>query len=161
MLKITKHWEPSRENLYISPSPIKKTLIREQDEAYMYIHTLYQLLTMVDAGGTRTCMMWVAALPLCYGRRRCVAYQPWLLIWRYRFCIIRMQCTCLVVNNGRDYTNCTALLTLTVQNFWKFTSYCSLKPLWSGMGEVVPARTSPTLHPPSPPTVHQLSWLAL
>ena len=46
-------------------------------------------------------------------------------------------------------------------NFWKFTSYCSLKPLWSGMGEVVPARTSPTLHPPSPPTVHQLSWLAL
>ena len=46
-------------------------------------------------------------------------------------------------------------------NFWKFTSYCSLKPLWSGMGEVVPARASPTLHPPSPPTVHQLSWLAL
>ena len=44
-------------------------------------------------------------------------------------------------------------------NFWKFTSYCSLKPLWSGMGEVVPARTSPTLHLPSPPTVHQLSWL--
>ena len=28
------------------------------------------------------------------------------------------------------------------------------------MGEVVPARTSPTLHPPSPPTVHQLSRLA-
>ena len=38
-------------------------------------------------------------------------------------------------------------LTLKVLNFWKFTSYCSLKPLWSGMGEVVPARTSPTLHP--------------
>ena len=53
------------------------------------------------------------------------------------------------------------ILTLKVLNFWKFTSYCSLKPLWSGMGEVVPARTSPTLHPPSPPTVHQLSWLAL
>ena len=32
-------------------------------------------------------------------------------------------------------------------------SYCSLKPLWSGMGDAVPARTSPTLHPPSPPTV--------
>ena len=29
------------------------------------------------------------------------------------------------------------------------------------MGEVVPARTSPTLHPPSPPTVHQLLRLAL
>ena len=27
------------------------------------------------------------------------------------------------------------------------------------MGEVVPARTSPTLHPPSPPTVLKLSWL--
>ena len=52
-------------------------------------------------------------------------------------------------------------------------SYCSLKPLCSGMGEVVPARTSPTLLPPSPRTtcaviilfqsvaVHQLSWLAL
>ena len=53
------------------------------------------------------------------------------------------------------------LLTLKALNFWKFTSYCSLKPLWSGMGEVVPARISPTLHPPSPPTVHQLSRLAL
>ena len=52
-------------------------------------------------------------------------------------------------------------LTLKVLNFSKFTSYCSLKPLWSGMGEVVPARISPTLHPPSPPTVHQLSRLAL
>ena len=29
------------------------------------------------------------------------------------------------------------------------------------MGEVVPARTSPTLHPLFPPTVHQLSRLAL
>ena len=53
------------------------------------------------------------------------------------------------------------LLTLKVLNFWKCTSYSSLKPLWSGMGEVVPARTSPTLHPPSPPTVHQLLRLAL
>ena len=85
-------------------------------------------------------------------------------------------------------------LTLKVLNFWKFTSYSSLKPqvesllfaavllllqptqieevdwvlqsvglktLWSGMGEVVPARTSLTLHPPSPPNVHQLSQLAL
>ena len=52
-------------------------------------------------------------------------------------------------------------LTLKVLNFWKFTSYCNLKPLWSGMGEVVSARTSPTLHLPSPPTVHRLSWLAL
>ena len=36
-------------------------------------------------------------------------------------------------------------------------SYCSLKPLCSGMGEVVPARTSPTLLPPSPRTVLSLS----
>ena len=53
------------------------------------------------------------------------------------------------------------LLILTVLNFWKFTSYCSLRPLWSGMGEVVLVSASLTLHPPSPPTVHQLSWLAL
>ena len=26
------------------------------------------------------------------------------------------------------------------------------------MGEVVPARTSPTLHPPSPPTVHHMIY---
>ena len=54
------------------------------------------------------------------------------------------------------------LLTLKVLNFWTFTwtrsgwifdSYSSLKPLCSGMGEVVPARTSPTLPPPSPRTV--------
>ena len=52
--------------------------------------------------------------------------------------------------------------TIKVLNFWKFSqkwewwipdNYCSLKPLLSGMGEVVPARTSSTLHPPSPPTV--------
>ena len=36
-------------------------------------------------------------------------------------------------------------------------SYCSLKPLCSGMGEVVPARTAPTLLPPSPRTVLSLS----
>ena len=36
---------------------------------------------------------------------------------------------------------------------WISDSYYSLKPLWSGMGEVVPVRTSPPLHPPSPPTV--------
>ena len=36
-------------------------------------------------------------------------------------------------------------------------SYCSWKPLCSGMGEVVPARTLPTLLPPSPRTVLSLS----
>ena len=37
-------------------------------------------------------------------------------------------------------------------------SYCSLKPLCSGMGEAVPARTLPTLLPPSPRTVLSLSF---
>ena len=36
-------------------------------------------------------------------------------------------------------------------------SYCSLKPLCSGMGEVVPVRTLLTLLPPSPRTVLLLS----
>ena len=36
-------------------------------------------------------------------------------------------------------------------------SYCSLKPLCSGMGEIVPSRTSPTLLPSSPRTVLSLS----
>ena len=55
--------------------------------------------------------------------------------------------------HGKEYlSSCCVMLTLKVLNFWRFTSYCSLKPLWSGMGEVVPGRTSPTLHPPSPPT---------
>ena len=44
---------------------------------------------------------------------------------------------------------------------WIFASYCSLKPLWSGMGEVVPARTSPTLHPPFPPSVLSSSCLKM
>ena len=61
----------------------------------------------------------------------------------------------------QNFAHVGLVLTLKVLDFWKLTSYCSLKPLWSGMGEVVPARTSPTLHPPSPPTEHQLSRLAL
>ena len=36
-------------------------------------------------------------------------------------------------------------------------NYCSLKPLCSGMGEIVPARSSPTLLPPSPRNVLSLS----
>ena len=64
------------------------------------------------------------------------------------------------------YTNCVRLsfhcLTLTLPGpsagvSGSLDSYCSLKPLCSGMGEVVPARTSPTLLPPSPRTVLSLS----
>ena len=66
----------------------------------------------------------------------------------------------------RNPTVAAPLLTLKVLNFWTFIetwsgwifdSYWSLKPLCSGMGEVVPARTSPTLPPPSPRTVLSLS----
>ena len=51
--------------------------------------------------------------------------------------------------------NCIRLLTLTLPGpsagvSGSLDSYCSLKPLCSGMGEVVPARTSPTLLPPCP-----------
>ena len=54
------------------------------------------------------------------------------------------------------------LLTLTLPDpsagvSGSLDSYCSLKPLCSGMGEVVLARTSPTLLPPSPRTVLSLS----
>ena len=55
-----------------------------------------------------------------------------------------------------------SLLTLTLPGpsagvSGSLDSYCSLKPLCSGMGEVVPARTSLTLLPPSPRTVLSLS----
>ena len=60
--------------------------------------------------------------------------------------------------SSKSWTCVGTFLTLKVLNFWKFTkkwnghisdSYLSLRPLWLGMEEVVPARTSPTLHPPS------------
>ena len=75
--------------------------------------------------------------------------------------VMSHQLLMLLIIWGTLILSADCLLTLKVLNFWKFTSYCSLKPLWSGMGKVVLARTSPTLHPPSPPTVHQLSRLAL
>ena len=58
--------------------------------------------------------------------------------------------------------NVVASLTLTLPGpsagvSGSLDSYCSLKPLCSGMGEVVPARTSPTLLSPSPRTVLSLS----
>ena len=101
--------------------------------------------------------------------------QRWTLFSFWLAKEIRMY----LILNCLSYATC--FLTLKMPNFWKFTnkwsrwisdSYCSLKPLWLGIGEVVLARTSPTLHPPSPPTVlliilfksvpvHQLSSLAL
>ena len=39
-------------------------------------------------------------------------------------------CSCIIKQHQLNLT----LLTLKVLNFWKLTSYCNLKPLWSGMG---------------------------
>ena len=39
------------------------------------------------------------------------------------------------LNNTESVTRLMTILTLKVLNFWKFTSYCSLKPLWLGMGD--------------------------
>ena len=66
----------------------------------------------------------------------------------------------LYVDCGLDWFN--SMLTLTLPGpsasvSGSLDSYCSLKPLYSGMGEVVPARTLPTLLPPSPRTVLSLS----
>ena len=70
----------------------------------------------------------------------------------------------LVYHRRTDHTHniCTFGLTLTLPGpsagvSGSLDSYCSLKPLCSGMGKVVPARTSPTLLPPSPRTVLSLS----
>ena len=54
---------------------------------------------------------------------------------------------CLTLKLPGPYVGMGGSLTVTV----------SLKPLCSGMGEVVPARTSPTLLPPSPRTELSLS----
>ena len=111
--------------------------------------------------------------PLILNKRICINQHDWFSIcqmeWPHGqhtpFCWRVLGCWLCVRGLGLIFLSFELLgqyvLTLIVLNFWKFTSYCSLKPLWSGMGEVVKARTSPTPHPPSPPTVHQLSRLAL
>ena len=64
----------------------------------------------------------------------------------------------LFIKENFQNTQCFNLtLRLLVVIGWISDSYCSIKPLCSGMGEVVPARTSPTLLPPFPRTVLQLS----
>ena len=110
----------------------------------------------------RSTMTWQLALVdvrssdvLCLpGSYHCFSVGNWLPDYFWSECTATI---CMTRTSQQRFT----VLTLKVLNFWKFTSYCCLKPLWSGMGEVVPPRTSPTLHPPFPPTVHQLSWLSL
>ena len=89
------------------------------------------LVTMVNANGARTCIH---------------PYTNLLLYFLHKH------------ENFQTYY----MLTLTLPSpsagvSLSLDSYCSLKPLCSGMGEVVPARTSPTLLPPSPRTVLSLS----
>ena len=59
------------------------------------------------------------------------------------------QLTCLVNPKSAKFLE----IHLEMERMDLLTVTVALKPLWSGMGEVVPARTSPTLHPPFPPTV--------
>ena len=82
----------------------------------------------------------------------CHAGHPYLyqmLCYYITFCLYTLEVT-------------SSFLTLTLPGTYagvsgSLDSYCSLKPLCSGMGEVVPVRTSPTLLPPSPRTVLSLS----
>ena len=99
-------------------------------------------------------------------------------------CVSVSQGKCFVVGAFCCFTvvELSTSLTLKVLFFFEnslrngvggsLDSYCSLKPLWSGMGEVVPARTSTNPASPIPShcaviilfrsvPVHQLSWLAL
>ena len=73
-----------------------------------------------------------------------------------------MEITYMLQTTDRSRTFCKEFLTLTLPGpsagvSGSLDSYCSLKPLCSGMGEVVPARPSPTLPPSSPRTVLSLS----
>ena len=65
------------------------------------------------------------------------------------------------INYAPDLCNrtctCVQKSQMNRAEFLKIYKLLLLKTLMVGMGEVVPARTLPTLHPPSPPTVHQLS----
>ena len=85
------------------------------------------------------------------------------LLWNAPVFPIRFRQAHMAYHN-MQYLLMNSLLTLTlpgpsagVSLSGSLDSYCSLKPLCSGMGEVVPARTSPTLLPPSPRTVLSLS----
>ena len=86
--------------------------------------------------------------------------------------IVRFDCTCVlndchtenigplrVVFRSNRYLN-TYTARPVCWSGWISDSYSSLKPLCSGMGEVVPARTSPTLLPPSPRRVAKDVWFS-
>ena len=120
------------------------------------MHTVILLRSCLVLSWVLNSMFWLV----------CMCYDSFLMesnkVWGGQVVIDKNYCTSSLSSSVEvKYGSVESQLIFKVLNFWKFTRYCSLKPLWSGMGEVVPVRTSPTLHPPSPPTVHQLSWLAL
>ena len=97
--------------------------------------------------------------------RQQLYFTLWMYMWRHcKQCEIEMLRfhTTVIVFEIKSISNShkTSFNTYTAKpvcwNGWISDSYCSLKPLCSGMGEVVPARTSPTLLPPSPRTVLSL-----
>ena len=153
------HW-PMVPNHRVSPTTIKRARTILQEIPYIYWIKTYADTTALICSydecfsGTLATLWFLlpflTSLPLSYyhNHQNVLLSHNWHILAYLRMKWL-FEITVFII------------LTLKVLNFWKFTSYCSLKSLWSGMGEEVPARTSPTLHPPSPPTVHQLSWLAL
>ena len=95
---------------------------------------------------------------IMFYRGFCISYKVRLHVSFIGFCL-QISLFTSVWFTSSDFME---LLTLTLPGpsagvSGSLDSYCSLKPLCSGMGEVVPARTSPTLLPPSPRTVLSLS----
>ena len=79
-----------------------------------------------------------------------------VLVIKYPFaCLIYMYILCATVFKSATKINLPLVFNPQTAGVigWISDSYCSIKPLCLGMGEVVPAHTSPTLLPPSPRTV--------
>ena len=99
------------------------------------------------------------------GHLQSPGWQPTLHVVRYLmwwFASLKRKMSYMTLNGFTETRRCSAPLTLTQPGpsagvSGSLDSHCSLKPLCSGMGEVVPARTSPALLPPSPRTVLSLS----
>ena len=92
---------------------------------------------------------WVASTP-------CVMVSkpaPFFVTCNIHYFKRLLKCMWMSINFPYAPGNILLTLKLTGVIGWISDSYCSIKPFCSGMVEVVPARTSPTLLPPSPCTV--------
>ena len=74
----------------------------------------------------------------------CLLYDSLLIVPRRRVRLALKSATVLKIHLEMEWVSFWQLLLLKVVN---------KALIWSGMGEVVLAYTSPTLYPPSPPTV--------